>query len=95
MTSKKSTSPEAPHEATLSFPYESVEQATIIADSTRLESANIPGDRTTATVERSGTTVTVTVSANDLSALRAGVFTWCGLVETAEETLGTLEKTDH
>lgn len=92
MTSKKSTSPEAPHEATLSFPYESVEEASIIVDSTRLESANIPGERTTATIERSGTTVTVTVSAMDLSALRAGVFTWCGLVETAEETLETIDE---
>jgi KEOPS complex subunit Pcc1 len=91
VTSKKSTSPEGGHEATLTFPYETESRAERVAESTRLESSRIPGERTTATVERADATVTVTVSAADLPALRAGLFTWCSLVETAEETLLQLE----
>jgi KEOPS complex subunit Pcc1 len=52
------------------------------------ELGEIDGDRATATVDRDGQTVTVTVSADDLTALRAGLNTWATLVEVAESVAG-------
>jgi KEOPS complex subunit Pcc1 len=46
----------------------------------------IDGDRSRASVERVGPTVTLSVTAADLVALRAGLNTWQGLVGVAEAT---------
>ncbi len=56
----------------------------------RPELDEIADDRSRATVAREADTVTVTVRAADLVALRAGTNTWLGLVEVAEtvEALG-------
>lgn len=77
---------EQPHSTALTFTYRTAARAETVARSVRLESGAIPGERTETTVAREDRTVTVRVAAADLAALRAGVFTWCGLVAAAEET---------
>jgi len=74
------------HDCTLSFSYADAERARVVAASVAREAGDIEGDRTGATVERDGGTVTVSVTAEDLVALRAGTNTWCSLVEAAERT---------
>ncbi|MFB6120390.1 MAG: KEOPS complex subunit Pcc1 [Halobacteriaceae archaeon] len=72
------------HAATLRFSYADAARASVVAASVAREAGDIEGDRTEATVDRDGATVTVRVSADDLVALRAGTNTWTSLVETAE-----------
>jgi KEOPS complex subunit Pcc1 len=72
------------HEAILEFDYPDADSAARVADSVAVEAGDIEGDRTTASVDRQGGTVVVTVEAADLVALRAGVNTWTGLVGVAE-----------
>lgn len=72
------------HDATLSFEYPSAERAARIERSVRPEIGDIQGDRTTATLDRDRATVTVTIEADDLVALRAGLNTWSTLVGVAE-----------
>ena len=73
-----------PHGIVLSFEYDDAAFARRVERSVRQEVAEIAGDRTTATVARDGRTLTVDVEADDLVALRAGLNTWCSLVEVAE-----------
>jgi KEOPS complex subunit Pcc1 len=77
-----------PHSARLAFDYSSPEAAALVDRSVSQELGEIDGDRATATVDRDGQTVTVTVSADDLTALRAGLNTWTTLVEVAESVAG-------
>ena len=56
--------------------------------SVRQELDEIEGDRTTASLGRDGTELTVHVDAADLVALRAGINTWSTLVEVAERVVG-------
>ncbi|WP_226012281.1 KEOPS complex subunit Pcc1 [Halomicrobium salinisoli] len=72
------------HEAVLSFAYDDAQRARRVADSVRPEVDEIAGDRTRATLELDGDAVTVTVEAEDLTALRAGLNTWQRLVAVAE-----------
>lgn len=72
------------HTATLSFTYRSAERARRIERSVRPELGQIADDRSRASVARDDTTLTVTVDAADLVALRAGTNTWVRLVEVAE-----------
>lgn len=72
------------HGAVLSFDYPTDERARLVAASVRVEAGEIDGDRSTVAVDRSGPTLTVTVEAADLVALRAGLNTWLGLVGVAE-----------
>ncbi|MFB6112297.1 MAG: KEOPS complex subunit Pcc1 [Halobacteriaceae archaeon] len=91
MTSKKSTSRDGAagtHETVIEVTYDSVDRAAIVSESVGVETGRIPGARTATTVERRGRTVCVSIEAEDLAALRAGVFTWCGLLEAAEESAG-------
>lgn len=74
----------ARHGTELVFTYRSPERARIVERSVRREAGAIEGDRTSAAVSRDGATLTVDVDAADLTALRAGVNTWCTLVEVAE-----------
>lgn len=92
MTSKKSTSPEAGHEAVIRFPFQSTSRARTVAESVRREAGRIPGERTTARVRTEGSTVCISLEADDLAALRAGIFTWCGLIEVADETARRIEE---
>jgi KEOPS complex subunit Pcc1 len=72
------------HAAVLEFEYDDAHGAHIVERSVRQEVGEIAGDRSTATVERDTDTVTVTVEARDLVALRAGLNTWLTLVDVAE-----------
>jgi len=72
------------HEAVLEFDYPTPKSARIVARSVAVEAADLAGDRSRVTVDREGETVTVTVAAADLVALRAGLNTWLSLVGVAE-----------
>lgn len=77
---------DAPHGVVLTFPYPDVESARVVERSVRQEVDDIEGDRTSATVSREDATLTVDVAADDLVALRAGLNTWCTLVEVSERS---------
>ncbi|MFB6093981.1 MAG: KEOPS complex subunit Pcc1 [Halanaeroarchaeum sp.] len=72
------------HRTTLSFSYDGVETARIVERSVAVEVGDIASDRTSASIDRDGTTVTVEVEASDLIGLRAGQNTWLSLVAVAE-----------
>lgn len=76
------------HDATLCFEYASVERARIVERSVAQEVGEIDGDRTRATLSRTGPTVTVDLTADDLVALRAGLNTWNSLVGVASQVAG-------
>ncbi|MFC7075755.1 KEOPS complex subunit Pcc1 [Haloarcula halophila] len=85
-----------PHTTVLSVPFDSAERARRVERSVRPEIGAIDGDRTTATLVREGDTVEITVTADDLVALRAGCNTWLTLVGTAERAdtgAGTVQST--
>lgn len=72
------------HAASLAVDYDSPESARVVERSVRQEVGDIDGDRSRATVERDGATLTVDVEATDLVGLRAGLTTWLALVDVAE-----------
>lgn len=72
------------HEATLSYDFSTEPTARTVERSVRRELGEIDGDRSRASLERSGATLSVTVEARDLTALRAGLNTWQTLVSVAE-----------
>ena len=76
------------HQAALDFDYSTPSDARLVERSVSLEAGDIEGDRTQATVAREGRTLTVTVDAADLVALRAGLNTWLSLVDVAERCAG-------
>lgn len=72
------------HSTELVFEYGSPALARTVERSVAVEAGDVEGDRSAASVGRDGDTVTVTVDAADLTALRAGNNTWLTLVEVAE-----------
>lgn len=68
----------------LEFEYEDPGRATRIERSVRQEVGEIAGDRTRATIDRDGHIIEIQIEAADLVALRAGLNTWCTLIEVAE-----------
>jgi KEOPS complex subunit Pcc1 len=76
------------HDAVLAFEYDSPEHACRVERAIRPELDEIDGDRSGASVDRTAATLTVTVEASDLTALRAGLTTWTGLVTVAERAGG-------
>ena len=74
----------AVHDAVLEFEYDDAQRARIVERSVGLEVGEISGDRTRATIARDGPVVEVTVLADDLVALRAGLNTWLTLLSVAE-----------
>ena len=72
------------HDAVLSFDYPDPARACHVERSVRPEIGAIDGDRTSASLSRSASTVTIEVEAADLVALRAGLNTWSTLVSVAE-----------
>ncbi len=72
------------HATELVFEYGSPAVARAVERSVAVEAGDIEGDRSEAAVRREDATVTVTVDAADLTALRAGNNTWLTLVEVAE-----------
>lgn len=68
----------------LEFEYEDPERAALIERSVRQEVGEIEGDRTRASIDQNEHTVEIHIEADDLVALRAGLNTWCSLIEVAE-----------
>ncbi|GAB6878949.1 hypothetical protein JCM17823_12230 [Halorubrum gandharaense] len=73
------------HDAILRFSYPTERRAMAVADALAPEVGEIDDVRSGATVEREGHVVRVSVFADDLVAMRAGVNSWSRLVETAEQ----------
>jgi KEOPS complex subunit Pcc1 len=71
-------------QAVFEFDYADPESARRVQRSVAIEVGDIEGDRSTATLDRDGATLVVTVAASDLVALRAGCNTWLSLVSVAE-----------
>jgi KEOPS complex subunit Pcc1 len=80
------------HSTELVFRYASPAVASVVASSVAVEAGDIEGDRSEAAVDRDGDTVTVTVDAADLTALRAGQNTWLTLVEVAERVAASADR---
>lgn len=72
------------HRTVFRFKYADSECAELVQRSLRPELDDIDGDRTTATLSRAGSTLTLTIEARDLVALRAGCNTWTTLANVAE-----------
>jgi len=73
-----------PHRTVFTFEYPDEALARRVERSLRPEIGDIEGDRTTAELAREGATLRVTVTADDLVALRAGCNTWLTLSSVAE-----------
>jgi KEOPS complex subunit Pcc1 len=78
-----------PHEADLSFDYETQARATAVAGAVGQEIGEIDEERSTAGLEQDGRTIRIHVDATDLVSLRAATNTWLGLVRVAEDTAAT------
>lgn len=81
----------APHRTVFTFTYSDTEQARSVARSLGPELDEIDGDRTAATLTREDATLTLTIHADDLTALRAGCTTWLTLTDVAE-TAGATDR---
>ncbi|SEO44657.1 KEOPS complex subunit Pcc1 [Halogranum amylolyticum] len=73
------------HTASLSFDYADERRARTVERSVAVEVGDIDDARSGATVAHEDDTVTVTVRASDLVALRAGVNSWTRMVGVAED----------
>ena len=82
--SQPDTDESSPHSILLECEY-TAERASLIERSVRQEIGEIEGDRTRATISRDDTVVEIHIAADDLVALRAGLNTWCTLIEVAEK----------
>lgn len=80
---KKSASSE-PHRLQLTRQYETADQTAAVYTALEPEVGAIPGDRSTARLNRTATQLVVTIDAADLSALRAANGTWTALLQAAE-----------
>jgi len=76
------------HDILLSFDYPSETAAQVVERSLQPEIGAIDDERSRASLECEGKTVTIQLAASDLAALRAGVNTWCSLVSVAERASG-------
>lgn len=73
-----------PHRTVFTLEYPDESLASRVEGSLQPEIGDIEGDRTTAALTREGATLRVTVTADDLVALRAGCNTWLTLSSVAE-----------
>ena len=74
------------HETRLSVEYCSPQQARRVERALAPEAGDIDDSRSQVRLRRSNGTVSVVVEAADLVALRAGLNTWCSLLDVAERT---------
>jgi len=81
------------HETVFSAEYDAAERASYVERALRPEVGDIDGDRTSVALTRDERTLEVTVRATDLTALRAGLNTWLGLVGVAERTVDITKET--
>lgn len=79
------------HEAAFSAVYDTPERARRVERALRPEVGDIDGDRTSVALAREDDRLEVAVRATDLTALRAGLNTWLGLVTVAERAGGASE----
>ncbi|WP_254862551.1 KEOPS complex subunit Pcc1 [Halovivax gelatinilyticus] len=77
----------SPHTTTITFSYRSERRATVIERSLACELGEIDGDRSETTLDRTGATLSVTITAQDLTALRAALNTWLSLGDVAERSI--------
>jgi len=82
------------HEAAFEFSYPSERRAEAIERAVAPEVGEIEGDRSRASVSRAGATLSVTIEATDLVALRAGMNTWCSLVSVAERVAESANRSE-
>jgi KEOPS complex subunit Pcc1 len=82
---------DADHTITVAFEYATERRARTVADSVRVETDEVPDDRSRAQVDRDGRAVGVDISAADLVALRAGANTWLRFVGVAEDVAGAVD----
>ncbi|MFB6146692.1 MAG: KEOPS complex subunit Pcc1 [Halobacteriaceae archaeon] len=81
---RASIDPDDPLRTDLTLAYDSDGLAAAVAASVRREVDPLEDERSDATVDRDGETVTVRIRAADPVALRAATNTWCSLLEVAE-----------
>lgn len=72
------------HDGILRFEYDAAERAATVARSVRQEVGGLESDRSRTSVSRDGAELTVSITARDLTALRAALNTWQSLVSVAE-----------
>jgi KEOPS complex subunit Pcc1 len=72
------------HETVLTFSYDSAVAAKRVERSLLPEIDDIDDDRSQMSIDRSASTLKVTIQAADLVALRAAMNTWLSLVDVAE-----------
>ena len=73
-----------PYSTVLRFTYPTATAARRVARSVAVEVGELDADRSTVSVDREGSILTVDIAATDLVALRAGINSWCRYVATAE-----------
>lgn len=83
--------PERPHRTTLTFEYETTTLAETVERSLRREIGQIDDSRSTTALDRDGSTISLTIDAADLVALRAAANTWLSLTAVAERTAETVD----
>ncbi|MFB6360199.1 MAG: KEOPS complex subunit Pcc1 [Halobacteriales archaeon] len=83
--------PERSHQTTLTFEYETPALADTIERSLEREIGEIDDSRSNTTLDRDGSTVSLTIDAADLVALRAAANTWLSLASVAERTAETVD----
>ena len=76
---------DAEHILAVEFEYATERRARTVADSIRVETDEVPDNRSRARVGRDGCVVGIDVAATDLIALRAAGNTWLRLVGVAED----------
>ncbi|MCU4925033.1 KEOPS complex subunit Pcc1 [Halobacteria archaeon AArc-dxtr1] len=79
------------HEAILTFEYDAPSSAHLVAESVAREVGEIDDERSRTEIDRQGTTLTITIEARDVIALRAALNTWFSLVDVAERTVEIVE----
>lgn len=77
------------HRATVELSLSTVPRARTVERALSLEIDEIEGERSRTRLERTGKTLSVTILADDPTALRAAKHTWFSLLETAEAATAT------
>jgi len=72
------------HTAEIRFQYDAPNTADLVAEAVGQELGEIDADRSTASISREESQLSVEIDADDLVALRAALNTWGTLLEVAE-----------
>lgn len=82
---------DAPHRVVFTLEYEDERTARIVSSSLAQEIGEIDNNRSTTTLSRNSTDVSITVDAMDLVALRAAMNTWLSLAGVAERVVESID----